>query len=83
MGKDIKKDLKNLAKETEVKLTESILKWKLKKIDGKILDKKRLEYESRLITDQANKILAKRGKNIFEGLKKAYRESKKREDNSE
>lgn len=83
MAKDIKSNLKNLAKETEVKITESILRWKLKKIDGKTPDKNQLEYESRLITDQANKILAKRGKNVLEELKKAYRESKKREDSSD
>jgi hypothetical protein len=83
MGKDIKSDLKNLAKETEVKITESILRWKFKKVDGKTPDKKQLEYESRFITDQANKILAKRGKNVLEGLKKAYRESKRRGDSSD
>ena len=83
MGKDIKSDLKNLAKETEVKLTESLLRWKHRKIDKKIPDDEQLKHQSRVITDQANRIMAKRGKNILEEIKKAYRESKKREDSGD
>ena len=83
MNKDIKKDLKKLAKETEVKLTESILRLKHSKDGGKMPDRKKLEHQSRLITDQANKILSRRGKTIWNEIKSAYRKSKKREDNSD
>lgn len=83
MKKDIKNNLKKLAKESEVKLTESILKWKHKKFEGNTPDKEQLERRSRLITDQANRILAKSGKKVFEEIKKAYRETRKPEDDSD
>jgi hypothetical protein len=78
MSKDIKDDLKRLAKETEVKLAKSILKWRIKKEGKRLPDNDYLEHKSRLITDRANIILAQRGKNIFNEFKKAYHESKKR-----
>ena len=78
MNKDIKDDLKRLAKETEVKLAESILRWRYKKEGKKLPDKDYLEYKSRIITDRANMILTQRGKNIFDEFKKAYHEGKKR-----
>jgi hypothetical protein len=77
MSKDIKDDLKKLAKETEVKLAESILRWRYKKEGKKLPDKDYLEHKSRTITDRANMILAQRGKNIFNEFKKAYHEGKK------
>jgi hypothetical protein len=78
MGKDIKDDLKKLAKDAEVKLTESILKWRYKKEGKKMPEKEVLEHKSRLITDKANMILSQRGKNILNEFRKAYIESKKR-----
>jgi len=78
MSKDIKDDLKRLAKETEVKLAESILRWRYKKEGKKLPDKDYLEHKSRIITDRANMILTQRGKNIFDEFKKAYHEGKKR-----
>jgi hypothetical protein len=80
MDKDIKDDLKKLAKDTEVKLTESILRWKYKKEGKKMPDKEVLEHNSRLVADKANSILSRRGKSILNEFKKAYRESKKRGD---
>jgi len=77
MSKGIKGDLKRFAKETEVKLAESILRWKYKKKGKKLPDKDYLEHKSRIITDKANMIIAQRGKNIFDEFKKAYHESKK------
>jgi hypothetical protein len=77
MSKDIKHNLKSLAKETEVKLAKSILRWRYKKEGKKLPDKDYLEHKSRIITDRANMIIAQRGKNIFDEFKKAYNEGKK------
>ena len=77
MTKDIKHDLKKLAKETEVMLTESILRWRYKKEGGEIPDKETLKRDSRLITDKANRILYQKGKSILKEIKRAYREGKK------
>jgi len=77
MTKDIKHDLKKLAKETEVMLTESILRWRHKKEGGEIPDKETLKRDSRLIADKANRILSQKGKSILKEIKRAYREGKK------
>jgi hypothetical protein len=83
MDKDIKDDLKKLAKETEVKLTKSILRWRYKKEGKTMPDKETLEHKSRLITDRANNILSRRGKSILNEFKKAYLETKKRRDSGD
>ena len=77
MDKDLKNDLKNLAKEMEVKLAESILRWKHNKEGKKMPGKKGLEHKSRLIADQANKMLAGSGKTIWNEIKNVYRKDKK------
>jgi len=83
MAKDIKKDLKKLAKEGEIKLTESILKWKYKKEGKQIPHEDILKHSSRAITDKANEILYQKGKTIFNEIKKAYHERKKRNSNQD
>lgn len=83
MTKDIKDDLKKLAKETEVKLTESILRWRYKREGGEIPNKETLKRDSRLITDKANRILSQKGKSMLEEIKKAYREGKKQGESSD
>ena len=80
---DIKDSLKKLAKEAEVKLTESVLRWKHNKEGKKMPDKKSLEHRSRLIADQANKVIAGRGKSILDEIRKAYRKGRKQEDRND
>ena len=80
MENDIKNDLKRLAKEAEVRLTESVLRWKHNKEGKKMPDKKGLEHRSRQIADQANRVIADRGKSIWNEFRKAYRKRTKRED---
>jgi len=70
MAKDIKKDLKKLAKQGEIKLTESILKWKYKKEGKRIPHDEILKHSSRSLTDKANEILYQKGKSIFNEIKK-------------
>jgi len=83
MDKDIKKDLKKLARDAETKLAESILRWKHGK-EGKKLPKKRvLERQSRDITDQANEILARKGKAVWSEIKKAYRKNQGQEESED
>ena len=83
MDKDIKKDIKKAAKKAETKVTEAILKWKYNTDGQKIPDKESLEQQSRVITDQANKILSRRGKSLWNEIKEIYRKNKttKGEDN--
>jgi hypothetical protein len=83
MDEDIKRGLKKIARNTETMLTGSLLRWKYKKEGKKIPNNQELEQQSQLITDQAHKIISKRGKNIWNELKKAYKERQKKEGHSD
>jgi Flp pilus assembly protein TadB len=83
MDEDIKRGLKKIARNTETMLTGSLLRWKYKKEGKKIPNNQELEQQSQLITDQARKIISKRGKNIWNELKRAYKERQKKEGHSD
>jgi hypothetical protein len=73
MDEDLKKGLKRMGKNAELKLTESLLRWKYRK-EGKVIpDDENLGEQSKVIADQAHKIIAKRGKSIWSELTQAYR----------
>ena len=73
MANDIKKDFVEAAKKAETKVTEAILKWKYDSEGQKCPDKKSLEQQSKIITDQANKILSRSGKTLWKDIKNIYR----------
>ncbi len=73
MEQDTKKILKKMAEEAEMKFTRSILRWKYKKEDKPIPPAYQLEDESRQIAGRAHDIVAKRGKTVFDELKKVYK----------
>lgn len=83
MDEDIKRGLKRMAKNTEIKLTESILRWKYKKEGKKIPDDENISQQSKVVADQTHEIIAKRGKNIWSGLREAYHKGQKKEDSSD
>lgn len=82
MDEDLKKNLKEMTEKTEIRLAESLLRWKYKKEGKEIPEDQNLEDQSRLIMEQAHKTISKRGKNIWNELKKAYgkKESKEEQD---
>ena len=79
MEEDFKKSLKNMARKTELKATESLLRWRYKKEGKEIIDDGNLERQSQVITDQAHEIISRRGKNIWHELKKVYKRGHKKE----
>ena len=79
MDKDLKRGLKKIARNTELKATETLLRWKYKKEGKKIFDNQNIEQQSQIITDQANQIITRRGKNIWKELKKVYEKGHKKE----
>jgi DNA topoisomerase VI subunit B len=83
MTDEIKKDIKKAVKEAETKLTEAILRWKYNAEGAKVPDKKILQQQSRVITDQANKILSRSGKTFWNDIKGIYskKHAKKGENN--
>lgn len=71
MDNNIKDNIKKIAKETEVKLTGYLLKWK-DRADGKeISDPEDIDKKSRAIADKANEIFKRRGKTILKEIKSA------------
>ena len=73
MAEETKHNLKKIAEEAEMKDAKSVLRWKYKKEGKDVPPEYRLESESRQIAGRAHEVLAKRGKTVFNELKKVYR----------
>jgi hypothetical protein len=80
MDDELKKNIKNVTEKTKIKLTESFLRWKYKKERKKVPADQDLEGQSRMILEQAHKTILKRGKNIWNELKKAYQKKGSKEE---
>lgn len=83
MDDETKKEIKKIARNTEIKVAESLLRWKYKK-EGKGVPKDgELHAQSRVVAERAHKIITQRSKNIWAELKKTYRKNRPREDEKE
>ncbi|MFH1489469.1 MAG: hypothetical protein ABII06_11255 [Pseudomonadota bacterium] len=80
MDEETKINVKKMAEKAEKKVAESILRWKYKKEGQPLPDEEHLGLQSSLITERANEIISKRGKRIWEEIKKGCRGTKKEED---
>ncbi len=80
MDEDLKKGLKKMAKNAELKVAESLLRWKYKKEGKRTPDDESIGQQTRIVTDQAHRIIAKRGMSIWQSFKEAYQKAKKDED---
>jgi hypothetical protein len=76
---EIKSDIKKIARETEVKLTSLILRWKERREGNDAPDMEEIEKKSRVIADKANEIVGRRGKKVFEEIKGVYFKKTKEE----
>jgi hypothetical protein len=82
MDNDLKEGMKNILKATEMKITESILRWKYNKQGKGIPEESELQHQSHVISQKANEILTRRGKNIMKEFKEVYRKEGKDEGES-
>jgi hypothetical protein len=80
---EIKGDIKKIAKETEVKLTGFLLKWKERREGNDAPDMEAIERQSRIITDKANEIVGRRGRKVFEEIKGVYFKKTTKEENKD
>jgi len=80
---EIKNDIKKLAKDAEVKLTEFLLRWQERREGKDPSDAEVLDQKSRVITDKANEILKRRGKTILKDFKDVYIKREKGEDDKD
>ena len=79
----LKKGIKNLARDTEVRFTKSLLRWKYRKEGRPEPVEEQLEAKSRQVTDLANEVLAKRGKTVWREFRKVYDGTKEKGEGSE
>jgi hypothetical protein len=83
MDEDTKKIIRRAVEKTEIGLTRSILRWKYKKEGRQVPLEPQLEEESRRVAGRASRIISKSGKNVWNELKKAYRETKVQKEDSD
>ena len=79
MDEETKKALKDIAQKTEIKVAESLLKWKIKKTGKGPLDENALKDRSKRVAERTHQTLAKRGMNIWKEFKVAYSKSREKE----
>ena len=77
MSNDIKKDLLKLAKDAEIKITRSILKWKFEKEGKNPPEDEDLEEKSRAVSNQVNRIISQGAKALRDEIGKAFKNEKK------
>jgi rubrerythrin len=83
MDDDLKKNLKSLARQTEVKVARSILRWKLKREGRPIPVEEQLDQHSEHIVEKANDVLSQGGKRVWDELRQVYRGNTAREEDEE
>jgi len=80
MDNNIKDDIKKIARDTEIKLTGFLLRWKERRDGNAISDAEAIDRKSRIIADKANEILKRRGKTVFNEIKNVYIKKDGKED---
>jgi hypothetical protein len=76
MDKETKEEVKKIARNTETRVTQSILRWTYKKQGKPVPQNPELQRQSRAVADQANQIISRRGKTVWKELKKAVLKKK-------
>ncbi len=72
MDKETREELKRLARNTEIRVAETLLRWKYKKEGKDIPEPPEIKRQSEGVAEQAHRIIRRRGKNILRELKRAY-----------
>jgi hypothetical protein len=72
MAEDIKKNMKRLAEDTEVKVARGILRWKYRREGRPVPTDPQLEKDSTRVARQAHNVIARRGRNAWNELKRVY-----------
>ena len=69
MDKDTVSTLKNTARNAELKMTESLLKWRYRRARKETPSPETIQEQSQTVTDQVHEILVRRGGNLWNELK--------------
>lgn len=69
MDKDTASYLKKTARNAELKMTESILKWRYRRERKETPSAETMQEQSQIVTDQVHEILLRRGGNLWNEMK--------------
>ena len=83
MDENIKRGIKKLAENAEIGAARSILRWKYKKEGRDAPGDDELKDQSRRVAGRAHEVIAERGRNVWNELKKVYAKTEVREDSDE
>jgi hypothetical protein len=83
MDENIKKGIKRLAENAEIGVARSILRWKYKKEKVIPPGDDDIETQSRMVADKVHDVIAERGRNVWNELKKVYAKTGAKEDSDE
>ena len=83
MDENIKKGIKKLAENAEIGAARSILRWKYKKEGRDAPGDDELKEQSLRVAGKAHEIIAERGRNVWNELKKVYAKTGAKEESDE
>lgn len=83
MDENIKKGMKRLAENAEIGVARSILRWKYKKEGRDAPGDDELKDQSRMVAGKAHDVIAERGRNVWNELKKVYAKTGAKEESDE
>ena len=83
MDENIKKGIKRLTENAEIGIARSILRWKHKKEKGTPPGDDDIETQSRMVAGKAHGVIAERGRNFWNELKKVYAKTGAEEESEE
>ena len=83
MDDQFKKSIKKVLEHTEISMTRSLLRWKYKREGKAVPQETKLQAESRRVVGKANQVIAERGKNVWNELKKVYLKNDSEEEGPE
>jgi hypothetical protein len=76
MSEDTKKDIRRALDRAERGITRSVIRWKYRKEGRPVPPDDTLEGQSRQVVDEAHRIIASRGKNVWSELRNIYGKQK-------
>ncbi|MFC1823681.1 hypothetical protein ACFL9T_13300 [Thermodesulfobacteriota bacterium] len=72
MDRDKKAGLRRKARETEMRLAQSLLRWRHKKERKELPEEQIIQKQSEVVVEQTHRIIARRGKNVLNEFKSLW-----------
>ena len=83
MDDETKREIKKIARNTQIRVAESLLRWKYKKEGKELPEDGELHSQSRFVAERAQEIITRRSRNVWAELKKTYQKKRPQEDDKE